>query len=108
MRLHEFFQKWARKRGVTMAEKLAVEIRKLLSVPYPPASKPGESPHRRTGKLQGSVTVIRTKRGASVQVYAPYAKFLEPKPYGEGRRNKRNERPFFARVMRKLGLRPKR
>lgn len=33
----------------------ARRAKQTLSEPYPPASKPGEAPHRRTGRLRASV-----------------------------------------------------
>ena len=60
------------------AEVLATRMRNNLSEDYPPASMPGQSPHRRTGNLQASVEVkkpqpLKRLVGSS----AAYAKFLE-------------------------------
>ena len=76
MNLNQFFTKYCRGRGVQMADKLAKEIQRISSEPYPPASKPGRPPHRRSGKFVGGVHVIRTARGALVRFYAPYSKYL--------------------------------
>lgn len=42
-----------------IAEELADVCRASLSTPYPPASEPGEPPHRRTGGLQNAVFAER-------------------------------------------------
>ena len=103
MQLSEFFYRFARKRGVMMAEELAKEIRKAISTPYPPASRPGRPPHMRTGKLLRSVKVVRTLLGARVQIGKGlpgfYASYLE-----YGTRNMK-ARPYFSRAMKKLGIR---
>lgn len=105
MRLHEFFKKYARGRGVQMAEQFAENLREVLSVQAPtrisrsgrvyaatPAI-PGAPPRRVTGALQKSVSVIRTKNGASVQVYKFYGAILEEKNH-----------PFFAKTLKKMKL----
>lgn len=55
--------------------------KQLVGVAYPPASSPGEPPHRRTGRLQQSITYdVRRKSGQpAVRIYAgvPYGEFLE-------------------------------
>lgn len=76
MNLNQFFERYARGRGVMMADALAKEIKQISSDPYPPASKPGKPPHRRSGKFVSGVHVIRTTNGALVRFYAPYSKFL--------------------------------
>lgn len=42
------------------AEYVATKQREYLSVDYPPVSRRGESPHRRTGHLQAEVQVVKT------------------------------------------------
>jgi HK97 gp10 family phage protein len=98
--ISEFFRRWARGRGVAVAEQLAAEIRELISDPYPPASRPGRPPHRRTGKLLRSVKVVRTLTGARVQIGkdAIYASFLE-----SGTRFMK-ARPFLSTAMRRLKI----
>lgn len=50
---------------------------KNLNTPYPPASKPGEFPHRRTGKLRRSVLWRNRKKWAiNIRVEAAHAVFL--------------------------------
>ena len=102
MQLSEFFQKYARKRGVMIAEQLAKEIREMISVPYPPASRPGKPPRRRSGKLLRSVKVVRTATGARVQIGKGlpglYASYLE---YGT---RKMLPRPMLKTAMRRMGL----
>jgi HK97 gp10 family phage protein len=60
------------------AEVIATAMRNNLSTDYPPASSPGESPHRRRGNLQAEVHVEKPgplvrRIGSSVK----YAAFLE-------------------------------
>lgn len=62
------------------------EIRLLLSVPYPPASKEGEAPRRRTGKLKAYMLVRenlaklewRIRSEARSKAGYRYQKALEP------------------------------
>lgn len=55
--------------------------RQLVGVQYPPASSPGSPPHRRTGRLQQSITYQAGKKSGqpSVRIYAgePYGEYLE-------------------------------
>lgn len=87
--MREFFKRYARQRGVMMADKLAEEIKRVLSVQAPvrvtrrgklvAATKavPFAPPRRVTGKLQRSVKVKRTTKGATVVIYQPYGLPLE-------------------------------
>lgn len=60
------------------AEFLAEKIREEIGLPYPPASRPGEPPRKRSGELQDSVEAESDgKGGARVKVGAPYAGYLE-------------------------------
>lgn len=63
------------------ARSLAWHIRRSISTPYPPASEPGEPPHRRTGTLYRGVgsTVNRQTLVARIVVDRKvfYWKFLE-------------------------------
>lgn len=94
MRVHEFFRKVARQKCKMLADQLAREMRKVVGVQAPTRitrsgrmvaatrATPFAPPRKVTGRLQKSIHVIETKRGASVQVCAPYAQYLE---YGTGR-----------------------
>ena len=44
---------------------------------FPPASAPGEVPHRRTGRLATSWFVVASANGAALRSSAPYASFLQ-------------------------------
>lgn len=89
MQLNEFFQKWARGRGVTVGHEVAVEVRRLLSVQAPTRrtrfgrlvatarAKPFAPPRMVTRRLRNSVREIPTKHGMKLVVYAPYAAPLE-------------------------------
>lgn len=88
MQFSEFFKKYARDKGVEIAEKVLKEVTRVSSKQYPPASLPGKPPARRTGKFVASGTIIRTKNGALLRWYAPYSGFLQhgtkhmaPRPY---------------------------
>ena len=88
-RMEEFFKRYARGRGVMMAERLHAALGDILSLQAPtrmtrggrivaatPAF-PNAPPRRVTGKLKDSRRVIRTAHGARVAVFAPYAMPLE-------------------------------
>lgn len=112
MRLAEFFERYAKGAGVKMADQLAIELRKILNVQAPvrrtrsgklvatTKARPFAIPRKVTGKLRNSVKVIRTPRGASVQVYARYGVFLEKgkRPYGFPHK-------FVSVALKNLGLR---
>jgi hypothetical protein len=70
------------------------DTQRRVSTPYPPASQPGEPPHRRTGALMrsisGGVTMTRNTITATVRARAPHAKHLDP---GGGRIA---QRPFIG------------
>jgi HK97 gp10 family phage protein len=57
------------------------EIKRSISTPYPPASKPGKPPHRRTGRLKRSIKRFENKEMLIVRIgtdeSAPYWRFLE-------------------------------
>jgi hypothetical protein len=76
-RFEEFFKKWARDRGVKIAEEVKAEaIRLSTSKRYPPASRPGTPPAMRTGRFARSIKIVRTTNGARLVFWAPYSKFL--------------------------------
>lgn len=72
------YQKAVDQRLRAGANVLKKQIKANLSVPYPPASVPGEFPRRRTGRLRREIN-SSTANGRAV-VYSPteYAKYLEP------------------------------
>lgn len=87
--LHETFIRWARGRGVKMAEGLAKEIRSVLSVQAPTRvtrsgrvvattkAVPFAPPRRVSGDLQRSVRVDRMWYGARVVIGKSYGFILE-------------------------------
>lgn len=88
MRLEEFFRKYARNYGVGVAEEVRKEIIAISSKPYPPASKPGQAPRKRTGNFVAKVRIVRTTNGARLVCWAPYSgflqhgtKFMRPRPF---------------------------
>ena len=101
MKLDAFFQKFAKKKAKGVGKKMLAEMVKSISTPYPPASSPGNPPHRRSGKLIKAVKNARVRETANSFVYSfsvPYLFFLE---YGTKRMK---PRPFFAKAIEK-GLR---
>ena len=101
MNLSQWFERYARGRGVQMADKLAKEIKAISSDAYPPASRPGKPPHLRSGKFVSGIHVIRTANGALVRFYAPHSKFLI---YGT---KNMKPRPALQIAAKKLGLKLK-
>ena len=110
-KLEDFFVRYARERGIKVAEHFAVELRKTLStraatrrtasgrlvaifpaLPYAP-------PRYVSGRLYKSVTVRKTARGATVVIMAPYGLPLE---HGGGRM--RTPHPFWKPTRERLGL----
>lgn len=67
------------RRGVNL---VVGDTRRRLSTPYPPPSRIGEPPHRRTGQLRSSVSGdVKISRGAvvaTIHARAPYARYLNP------------------------------
>lgn len=57
------------------------KIKASLNTPYPPASSPGEEPHRRTGTLRSSVDYWINRKtlevDIGVNIDAPYWQHLE-------------------------------
>lgn len=110
--LGDFFRRYARGRGVTMADKLAKEIKDVLSVQAPikrtrsgrivasTKATPFAPPRKVTGKLQKSVRVQRTRNGAKLIIDAPYGLPLETSTRWWGWPHK-----FIAVAMERLGLR---
>lgn len=74
-------------------------MRRLISVPYPPASAPGESPHKRTGNLYRNIDVWINRQTLTVHVgptdAANYGIYLE---YGAPRANL-EPRPFMFKAV---------
>lgn len=79
----------AKKSAMTqLARELQAAIRKTISRPYPPPSRPGRPPKRRTGVLRNSTFV--EFRGSKLVVRVPqYGIFLE------GGTSRMRPRPFI-------------
>jgi HK97 gp10 family phage protein len=56
---------------------VVTKVREAINKPYPPASSPGNPPHRRTGALWRSVFATEAKDKVTVAADAPHAEFLE-------------------------------
>ena len=82
-------------RGAALVQ---ADARRLVSTPYPPASRPGQPPRRRTGRLMNSIVATVSQRGRSIVLSLTarvrYARFLE---LGTVRMA---ARPFLMRAMR--------
>lgn len=84
------------------AEFLVGQIRKALNQPYPPASRPGQPPHKRTGILASSIAYEIHRAGdritATVGSHVAYARRLELGFVGTdaaGRNYNQAPRPFI-------------
>lgn len=79
------------------ADRIKRAIRRTINIPFPPASQPGEPPHRRTGNLRRNVEWWQNRKTLTVQVGvtvdAPYGLFLE---FGT---RKMAARPFIRPIM---------
>lgn len=53
------------------------EVKKAISEPSPPASAPGEEPHKDTGRLRASIAHEVDGKTARVGTNVTYGKFLE-------------------------------
>lgn len=55
------------------------EVKRAISEPSPPASEPGQPPHKDTGRLRASISreVDRAEPSARVGTNLPYGKWLE-------------------------------
>jgi hypothetical protein len=73
------------------AQAVAEQMRDNVSEHGPPASTPGDFPHRITGELEGSIRAIQNKKGeARVVAEAEHAPYVE------------KLRPFFRRTHREM------
>lgn len=84
-----------------VAKQMTQSIRKRISKPYPPASRPGAHPHKRTGFLKRNTEVVR--KGFSLFVRTPQqgvwleggTKNMAARPFI--RRNIHDKRGFWTR-----------
>lgn len=87
-------------RGNLAAEALERQVKARVGAPYPPASLPGQPPHRRTGALQRGIHVtarlLANRVRVSVTALAFYAKFLQLGTRGSGNRPGMAARPFVG------------
>lgn len=68
--------------GSAMAElgqAQAAALKESISIPYPPASRPGEPAHRRTGKLHDGVSFEMNQRGDYAELRLVSARSERPK-----------------------------
>ena len=65
----------------TLGKFIVADLESIVSIPYPPASRVGESPHRRSGDLKGSFkwTVKRRLLSVDLRVFTNivYSRRLE-------------------------------
>lgn len=82
------------RRTARAAEVVATRMRDNLAQDWPPASAEGESPHRRSGRLQGTIEVVRKASCLYwVHAKAKYSVYLE---LGTGKMGKR---PFMLKSL---------
>ena len=75
-------------RAERVAKLFAKMLKQNLSTPGPEPSKPGEYPHKQSGKLKSSIRVVkRNQYRVDVVVGADYAKYVE------------SIRPFVSRTV---------
>ena len=96
---------FAEKFAENMVELFGASLEDTLSENhFPPASDPGEVPHRRTGQLATSWEVVQTATGVGIRSRVPYAGYLER---GTAQMD---ARPFvgksFERVIERLNFTP--
>ena len=103
----------------SIAADVKAEVQALVSTAYPPASRPLTPPHKRTGRLQGGITVVVEKstqgRAAALVVKSNvvYGPMLEtgtvkmaPRPYARvvllagGRRGTKLKKKWTDRIAR--------
>jgi len=76
------------------------DIRRAINVPFPPASSPGEPPHKRTGNLRANIAYKVNRKTLEVYIAptedAYYGFYLE---YGAPRANL-EPRPFLGVTIR--------
>jgi len=90
----------------TLAQFIIADLQSVLSTPYPPASRVGESPHRRSGTLKGGFQ-FRVKTGllsVSLRIFTnvPYSRRLEFGFVGTdrlGRNINQGPRPYWRPVL---------
>ena len=62
---------------ILAGKELVKYTQRSISIPFPPASSPGNPPHLRTGKLKGSVRYEYSVKQLELIADIEYAKFLE-------------------------------
>ena len=67
-----------------IADDIVADIKESIDTPYPPASRWGNPPHRRTGDLQRSISYKQYRdpkgkfgAGYIIKAEVPYAEYLE-------------------------------
>jgi hypothetical protein len=94
-----------------VVHELADNVRTDVNISYPPASIPGQPPHKRSGGLQRAV--VGSRIGAGDWAYGTH--LVEPHPDGRGRANlglwmeegtvSMRARPFLVPVLARDGMR---
>lgn len=91
---------------MTLARFIISDLERIVSTPYPPASRVGESPHKRTGTLQrGFKFKIKTGLiGVSLRIFTdvPYSRRLEFGFVGTdrlGRNINQGPRPYWRKAI---------
>lgn len=80
-------------------------MRRLISIPYPPASRPGQSPRKRTGRLRNSIQFWINRQTLQVWIgpdeSAVYGLYLE---FGAPRAGLK-KRPFIFKALKQEQVR---
>lgn len=114
--LSEWFRKYERERGVTIAREFARQLRDILGVQaatrvtaggrvvamFP--AIPGAPPRRVTGALQAGVQVVPTKQGVRVQVIRRGRNGNKIPVWLEGGTSRMSPHPYWSVVMQRMGL----
>lgn len=114
--LSEWFRKYERERGVTIAKEFARQVRDILGVQaatrvtssgrvvamFP--AVPGAPPRRVTGALQDGVRVVPTQKGVRVQVIRRGANGNKIPVWLESGTSRMRPHPYWSVVMRRMGL----
>lgn len=89
------------------AEDMTKEIKRTISRPYPPASRPGRPPHRRTGDLRSSVNLRVIGRSDKAAIGAYWGEMVDYAPHLEFGTVNMDPRPFVHPILHGRGQRQK-
>lgn len=88
-------------RLVAAAMVLLTALRNAVNTPYPPASRPGEPPHRRSGRLQAGIVVDADTENLQINMGFKPEVERQAMSLEFGTRNMR-PRPFVRRTLMRM------